>query len=131
MKFKGFSLIEVLIALFITGAIVLVIANIPHVITLIAGSQSEAKVREVAAKRIEDIRLSGFDSLANGTIPITDPKLDSLNSASGSVITEDCPVELCTNDENAKKVTVTINWRENNASKVFSVTTLVAQGGLK
>lgn len=131
MKYKGFSIIEVLIALFATGAIVLVIANIPNVLTLVRGSQSESKVREVAAKKIEDIRLSGYDNLANGSTALTDPKLNSLAGFTGVVLTEDCPVDLCTSGEVAKKITITITWSENTQPKRFSVTTLVAKGGLR
>lgn len=128
---KGFSLVEVIMAVFITGAIILVIANIPQVIKQVTGTQSESKVREIAAKKIEDIRLTGYDNLANGTVIISDSKLNGLANASGTVITGDCPVELCPNGELAKKVTVTITWNENTEPKRFSITTLVAKGGLR
>lgn len=128
---KGFSLIEVLVALFITGAIVLVIANIPQVVKLITGSQSETKVREVAAKIIEDSRFSGYDNLSNGTAAISDSRLNALNNVSGSTIVADCPVEICTNGEQVKKITVTISWEENTEPKNVRVVTLVGKGGLK
>lgn len=129
-KSKGFSLIEVLVALFILGAIGLVIANIPQVLTLVKASQSESKVREVVAKKIEDIRLAGYANLANGSVEINDPKLASLNNHEGVVLTEDCPVELCPNGELVKKITITITWDENSEPKRYSITTLVAKGGL-
>lgn len=128
---KGFSLVEVLIALFITGSIVLVIANIPQVITLVKGSQSESKVREVVAKEIEDMRLSGYYSLSNGTKALNDAKLNSLTNVSGVVLIENCPVDLCTEGELAKKVTITVTWKENTEPKRFSITTLIAKGGLR
>lgn len=128
---KGFSLIEVLVTLFIIGAIVLVMANIPQVITLVKGSQSELKVREVTAGKIEDIRLSGFDNLADGTTPIIDSKLNSLANVSGVVLIEPCPLQLCTSGELVKKITITITWNENSEPKRFSVTTLVAKEGLR
>lgn len=129
-KNKGFSLIEVLVALFILGAIGLVIANIPQVLTLVKASQSESKVREVVAKKIEDIRLAGYANLANGTVEINDSKLASLNNLEGVVLTEDCPAELCPNGELVKKITITITWDENSQPKGYSITTLVAKGGL-
>lgn len=128
---KGFSLIEVLIAVFITGAILLVVANIPQVIRVVTGSQSELKVREVAAKKIEDLRLSGYDSLANGTTAISDTKLNGLTNVSGNVLISDCSLELCPNGELAKKVAVTITWNESTEPKRFSITTLIAKGGLR
>lgn len=131
VKKNGFSLIEVIIAVFITGSIILVIANIPQAIKLITGSQSESKVREVAAKKIEDVRLSGYDNLANGTTAVSDSKLNGLNNVSGTLIIGDCPVEICPNNELIKKVTVTITWNENAEPKRFSISTLVAKGGLR
>lgn len=130
---KGFSLIEVLIAIFITGAIVLVVANIPQVIRLVTLSQSELKVREVAAKKIEDLRFTGYDNLGNGTTAVSDNKLNGLTNASGTVIISDCTSEqtLCSNGEFAKKVAVTITWDENTEPKRFSITTIVAKGGLR
>lgn len=131
LKSKGFSLIEVLIAVFITGAIVLVIANIPQVIRVVTGSQSELKVREVVAKKTEDLRFAGYDNMANGSTVISDPKLNSLTNVSGNILVSDCPVEICLSGELAKKVTVTITWEENSEPKRFSITTIVAKGGLR
>lgn len=131
---KGFSLVEVIMGVFITGVMVIVIANIPQAMKLIRGSQSESKVREVVAKKIEDIRLSGYDNLGNnlpGGTPINDPKLNSLANVSGTVLIGDCPPEICTNGELVKNVTIAVTWTENANPKRFSVSTLVAKGGLK
>ncbi|HLC88375.1 MAG TPA: prepilin-type N-terminal cleavage/methylation domain-containing protein [Patescibacteria group bacterium] len=128
---KGFSLIEVLIAVFITGALVLVIANIPQAIKLVTGSQSELKVKEVAAKKIEDLRLSGYDNLANGATSISDSKLNGLANVSGNVLISDCTSPLCPNGELAKQVTINVTWTENTEPKRFSISTLIAKGGLR
>lgn len=133
IKKNGFSLIEVIIAVFITGSIVLVVANIPQTIKLITGSQSELKVKESVAKIIEDLRFSGYDNIANGTTGISDVKLNSLTNVSGNVIVSECSADtnLCPNGEVAKKVIVTVTWNENQEPKRFSITTLIAKGGLK
>lgn len=126
-------MIEVLIAVFITGAILLVVANIPQVIRVVTGSQSELKVREVVAKKIEDARLSGYDGLSDGTTSFSDPKLNGLTNVSGNVLISECSTDsnLCPNGEVAKKITITVTWNENQEPKRFSVTTLIAQGGLR
>lgn len=128
---KGFSIVEVIIALFITGIMVLVIANIPQAIRLITSSQSDSKVREAAAKKIEDLRIAGYDNLANGTTTISDPRLKSLASVNTSTVIADCPLALCPGGELVKQVSVTISWNENSNSKNFKLTTLIAKGGLK
>lgn len=128
---KGFSLIEVIIAVFITGAMVLVIANIPQAIRIVTGSQSESKVKESVAKIIEDLRFSGYDNIASGTTAISDVKLNSLTNVSGNVLISDCSVQLCPNGELVKQVTVAVTWTENTEPKRFSITTLIAKGGLR
>ena len=127
----GFSLIELVIAISIIGVIAVVIGNLPNAINLVTSSQSESKVREVAAKRIEDIRLAGYDSLANGTTAISDPRLNHLNNVSASTVITDCPAEVCTNDELIKQVRLTVSWNEGGEPKTYQLVTLVAKEGLR
>ncbi len=127
----GLSLVEVIIAVFLIGAIALVIANIPNAINLVTGSQSESRAREVAAGVLEDARFSGYDNLANGTTAINNSKLNSLTNMAGAVTISDCPPEICTQSEQVKKVSVLISWTENQEPKNITVVTLVSKGGLK
>ncbi len=128
---SGFSLIELVISISIIGVIAVVIGNIPNAINLVTSSQSESKVREVAAKRIEDIRLSGYDSLANGTTTINDPRLNELNNVIASTVITDCPVEVCPNGELIKQVRLTVSWSESGEPKTYQLVTLVAKEGLR
>lgn len=127
----GFSLVEVIIAIFLAGIMVLVVANIPQAIRLISSSQSESKVREVAAKKLEDTRLTGFDNLAYGTTNFSDPRLNSLPAVTAFTTIAECPVSLCPSSEQVKQVTISISWNENSIKKNFEIVTLVAKGGLK
>lgn len=128
---KGFSLIELVISIFIVGLVVVVIGNIPGAIGLIGSSQSESKVREVVAKRVEDIRLFGYDSLANGTTTINDPRLKELHNVSASTVVSDCPAVTCGSTAEIKQVQITVSWTENNEPKTYQIVTLVAKDGLK
>ncbi len=128
---KGFSLMEVIVAVFVVGLIVLVVNNIPGAVKLITSSQTESKVREVAAKKIEDVRLTGYDNLANGTTAINDPRLLKLPNVSAFTVTSDCPANICPGGELAKEVKVTISWTENNGPKTYQLVTIVGKGGLK
>lgn len=128
---KGFSLVELVIAVSLVGVIALIIGNIPSAINLVTSSQSESKVREVVAKRVEDIRLAGYDSLANGTTAISDLRLQELNNVSASTVITDCPVQVCTQGEQIKQVRLTVSWNESGEPKTYQLTTLVAKDGLK
>lgn len=127
----GFSLVEVIIAVSLVGMIVLVIGNIPNAINLVTSSQSESKIREVAAKKIADIRVLGYDNLANGTTAINDSRLTSLSGASAFTVIADCPITVCASSEEVKQVSITVSWKENGEPKTYQVVTLVGKDGLR
>ena len=130
-KQSGFSLVELLIATVIIGMGVLVVGNIPSAIDLIGSSQSESKVREIIAKELEDIRLTGYDNLELGTFQIADPKLDNLTGIEATTLIDNCPSEVCVNGELIKRVTISVAWSEKNKPKTIQIVTLVAKDGLK
>ena len=130
-KSGGFSLVEIIIGVFIVGLIVIVINQIPNAINLVTSSQSESKIREVAAKKMEDVRLSGYDNLANGTTPINDSRLGDLANVSAFTVISDCPNQICTGGELVKQIKITISWNENNNPKTYQLTTLVGKDGLR
>jgi prepilin-type N-terminal cleavage/methylation domain-containing protein len=130
-KQSGFSLVEVIIAIFLVGAIILVIANIPYAIRLITASQTESLVREAVAKKLEDLRLTGYDNLATGNTTFTDARLNKLSGILAATNVIDCPVMICPSGEAAKQVTISVSWSENNSPKSFKIMTLISKGGLK
>lgn len=129
----GFSLTEVIVAIFLLGIVILVIASLPQTINLISLSQTESEVREVAAKKLSDVRLTGYDNLPIGTTNFSDSRLNGLSGLSAVMEVVDCPLTICPegNAVKLKQVTITIDWNENNAAKHFQLDTLVGQGGLK
>lgn len=127
----GFSLVELIIAVALVGVIVLIVANIPNAISLVTSSQSESKIREVAARKIEDIRIGGYDNLANGTTAISDVRLNSLANVAAFTVVGDCPSTICANGELVKEVRITISWNENGGPKTYQVMTLVGKDGLR
>ncbi len=130
-KKNGFSLVEVIIGVFIVGLIVLVIANIPNAINLVTSSQDDSLVREVAAKKMEDIRLQGYENLINGTTAINDSRLSSLDGSSGHTVVSSCSVNICPTNEALKEVRITISWSENGEPKTYQLVTLVGEDGLR
>lgn len=128
---KGFSLVEIIIGIFIVGLIVIVIGNLPNAINLVTSSQADSTVREIAAKKMEDVRLSGYDSLVNGTTPINDSRLNSFSNASGFTVITNCSDAVCKSNEVMKEVKITISWSENGEPKTYQLVTLVGKDGLK
>ena len=128
----GFSLVEIIIALFLVGMIVIVISNLPNAVNLVTSSQSDSIIREVAAKKMEDIRLAGYDNLPeNSTTAINDTRLNKLPGVAAHTVISDCPVSVCPGNEEVKQVQITISWNENGEAKTYQLETLVGRGGVK
>jgi prepilin-type N-terminal cleavage/methylation domain-containing protein len=127
----GFSLIEILLVITVTGMLLLIIANITPAMSLITTSNHESTARQIAAKKIEQIRAQGYDNIANGITPISDPRLSSLTQGAAATTVVDCPSNICTISESVKSVTIQVSWVENNKPAVFSLSTLISKGGLK
>lgn len=130
MKEKGVSLIESLLVVVVVGTIVVLMANIPNAMGLISKSRQLSLAREIASKQIEDKRAINYVNLVNDSLPISDSRINFLPKGSGTVMVEDCDPGICTNSENIKQVTVTINWSENNKNQSISLKTFIGEGGL-
>lgn len=131
MDQKGFSLIEVMLVVVLVGFMVLIMANLPSALGLIGGSKHESLARDIASKKIEEVRNQGYDNLANGQSAIQDSRLIELIGGSAQSLIEDCPLTVCSNNEQIKKVTVTVSWLEQGQPKSVTIATFVAKGGLQ
>ncbi len=130
IKVNGFSLIETIIVIVSIVALMLVLANLPASIKLITKSNHTSIAKEVAVKSIEDIRDLSYVNLVPGITQIIDSRLVDLPSGSGTIVVEDCDETICTNDEETKKVTVNVVWREGDKDQKVSITTLISEGGV-
>jgi hypothetical protein len=111
--------------------IIIVLSNLTPTFNLLNTSSRENISRQIVSKKIEDMRALGYDNLANGTANFSDSRLLELPQASATTIIEDCPVDICANNEPIKQVTIQVKWTENSGQKDFSITTLIAKGGLR
>ena len=127
---RGFSLIEYLLAIAMVGIIIILMANLPNAMGLMNKSKHLSLGREIAAKQIEDKRAVSFANLANDNSAIVDSRINLLPGGSGTVIVEDCDPTICTDEENIKQVTVTVNWQDNNKTQTVSLKTFIGEGGL-
>lgn len=127
---KGISLVEVLLVVIILGLMVFLLSSFPNAVNLIGRSGHLSLAREIASKQIEDKRSESYQNLASGSTTLSDPRISLLPQGGGTVLIEDCPSTICTQSENVKQMTVTVNWKENNKSESVSLKTLIAEGGL-
>lgn len=127
----GFSLIELIMVIFIAGAIMLVLANLTPTFKLLSTSNQENLARQIVAEKIEDIRSAGYDNLANGEESFSDPRLTQLPQGNAEINIGDCPAQLCQNGEETKQINITVNWYENDQDQSFSVSTLISKGGIR
>lgn len=127
---KGFSLIELLLVIVIIGTIVFLLANLPNAFLLMAKSKHLSLAREIASKQIEDKRAMQFINLINDTVEISDVRLKELPLGTGTTTVADCDLTICTNEEDIKKITVTISWKDNNKLQTVNLNTFIGKGGI-
>ena len=127
---KGSSLIELLLVVTTIGFLIFLVGNIPNSINLIGKAGRQSLARVIASKQIEDKRAVQYVNLANGASVVSDARFNSLPFGNGEVIVSDCDPNICNHGENAKKVTVTITWKESTQSETVTLETLIGEGVL-
>lgn len=127
----GFSLVEVLLVVIIAVLIIFTISNIPSSLKLVGASEQESLAREIAAKKLDDLRNMPYENLANGETSISDSRLGDLPGSSSSVSISDCSAQICTNNEEMKLVEIKVNWTESGKVKNVAVSSFISEGGIR
>lgn len=127
---KGFSLVESLLVVAVIGSVVFLMANIPNALVLVGKSRHVSLAREIVVKQIEDKRTIAFENLVNDNSPISDARLNLLPQGNGIVVVDNCNPSVCTQGENIKVVTATVNWLDNNKPQTVSLKTMISEGGI-
>lgn len=127
---KGISIIELVLVVAAVSFLALLINNLPASISAINKSRHTSIAKNVANKQMEYLRSRSFTNLANGTNPFSNTELSKLPESAAQYLVEDCPGTVCTNTENAKKVTVSVSWKEAGETKSVELVTLVGEGGI-
>jgi len=125
MPTRGFTLIEVLVSIFIIGIIILLSTAIVRVAPLTRHTKYQDIATKIATNEIELLRAAGYDAVpASGVF--TDSVLSTIPSGSGTLT-------VTTFNTNTKQVTATVSWTEKGATtESVPVTTLITKvGGLK
>jgi prepilin-type N-terminal cleavage/methylation domain-containing protein len=123
-KQKGFSVIEVVVSLFMLGVILLVYAAANNTLILNRIAKHQQLAYRIAANELESIRALPYASIPSSG-PFSDTLMTNLPSGSGALATS-------VYDSRTKQIVVTVTWREPGTSidKTESVTTLITEGGL-
>jgi prepilin-type N-terminal cleavage/methylation domain-containing protein len=121
---KGFTVIEVVVSLFIFGVMLMVYIASANTVILNRNSKHKQTAYRVAAGAIEQLRATPYASLPNSG-SINDPLLSELPTGQGTL-------SISPYNAKTKQVTSTVTWRNpgNNSLRSFSLTTLITEGGI-
>lgn len=118
---KGFTLIEVLITIFIIGSLIALVGAMFSFISLTRDTKYEDIALRIATNQLESIRAAGYDN-AVASSSLSDTLLTSLPSGSASST-------IATFNAKTKQVTVGVAWSKNNQIRTLSISTLLTQTG--
>ena len=119
----GFSLLEVLVTIFIVGLILVLYQTALSKVRLIRYVDNQETALRVANNKIEELRAGGYDALpASGSF--LDSQLDNMTSCSANMDISDF-------NTTTKKVIITIEWQQPPSTSVrnISLTTLITKTG--
>jgi prepilin-type N-terminal cleavage/methylation domain-containing protein len=121
---RGFTLLEVVIAIFVIGAMTGMTASMASMFKLTRSARHEELALRIADKELDTLRAAGYDAVpASGSF--SDAQLASLPSGSGTLTVS------ALNDK-TKQVDVVVSWAEDASStRSVSLTTYLTEiGGL-
>lgn len=123
-------MIELILVVIAVAILALLITSLPGAIQSIRKSGNTSTAREIVSKQIDLLRKQPYANLSNGTNSFTDTALLNLPSPTAIYVIEECPSEICTHGEEAKKIKVKVDWVELGDTKTVELFTLLSEGGL-
>jgi len=122
MRLRGFSLIEVVLAIGLVGTILIVFQAVLTSQGLVRTTAFEGTALKIAQSQLDALRHGGYGALpASG--PIADADLSLLPESAETVTVSDF-------NAGTKRVTVSVSWDDPRAgARTVSLTTLVATSG--
>lgn len=120
---RGFSLIEVLIAMVVIGAMVALYATVLGLFPLTRTTEHSAVALRIAEDELAVVRAGGYAAL---------PVSGSFTNAQFSLLPENATGTIAVSAVNAKtkQVVVTVDWREpGKATSTVSLSTFVTETG--
>lgn len=127
---KGVSLVEIILVVIAVAILALLVSALPQSISSIRKSGNISLAREIASKQLELLRKQPYSNLPNGVNNFTDISLSKLPNPTASFEIDDCPENICTLEENAKIVKISVNWMESGRTQNAELVTIISEGGL-
>jgi len=123
MPQRGFTLLEVLIALFIVGASIGLYAAVLGVFSVTRTSEHKAVALRIAEHELAQLRAAGYSSLPSSTT-FTDTQFSLLPAGATSTLA------VTVVNASTKQVVVSVSWSEpGKSTSTVSVGTLLTQNG--
>lgn len=121
---RGFSFIEVIVAIFIMSIMLLLLQAVVQSHMLVRHSKNQGVALSIARNELESLRSGGYSALPqSGSFP--DTLLSSLPKAATTTLT------VSTYNAKTKQITVSVIWLDPGAlaSSTVSLSTLITQTG--
>jgi prepilin-type N-terminal cleavage/methylation domain-containing protein len=121
---RGFSLLEVVISIFIFGVMLVMAQAVMHSGVLVRTSKNQGIALSIARNELETLRATGY-----GALPVSGSFTDTLMSTLPTAATAALTVSAY--NAKTKQVTATVVWLEpgSTASSTVSLSTLITQTG--
>lgn len=125
MNRRGFSLIELLISLFILGIIIVTISSIFfYGFNSMNRTKQVALATQIAHEEMELIRNKKFDDILILGLNFTHDLFSELNNGEGAVIVQDGP------GSDIKKITIRVSWEYRGVNKLKNFVTYITRDGI-
>jgi prepilin-type N-terminal cleavage/methylation domain-containing protein len=118
---KGFTIIEILISLFIISAALLIFQSSITSLTLNKSLRFQDIALHIASSEVDTIKTNGYDYIPN-TGTFTHSLLSTLPQGQGTITTTDY-------NDNTKQIVVTVTWQD-SITRTVHLTTLISESGL-
>jgi len=121
---RGFSLVEVLVSIFIIGVILIMVQAVAQSSVLVLTTKSQAIALSIARTELENVRGGGYTTLPTSG-PFTNDLLSSLPTAATATLT------VSAYNAKTAQVTATVTWQDpgTTAPSTVSLSTLITQTG--
>ena len=123
---EGFSLIEVIVSIFVLSVMLLLLQAVLRSGALVTSTRNQDAALTIARNEIEKLRAGGYSAIPSSG-PFSNDLITTLPSGSAALV-------VGTFNEKTKQITATVSWQENNrpSSSSVSISTLITEiGGLQ